>query len=590
MKPSKYFLAAATLLFFVFAFSSHADTLGQSQPFSISPQYDAQSRTGITATLRKISSRAYFYVEDAYWNNVNQDMRNQLTNGINALAQEFDDRIYPTEKQFFGDEPSPGVDGDNRITILLTPIVENAGGYFDTANEFPKSQAPLSNEREMIYLNISALQDLRRADSFLAHEFQHAITFNQKDVLRGVSDDTWLNELRSEYAVTLMGYNDNFSDSDLERRLNAFLSNPSDGLTEWKNTSADYGQITMFGEYIAEHWSPQVFADTLKNNLTGIASLNDALSRNGFKESFYDVFTDWLIADVLNNISKDSRFGYTRDSLKNFQVTPTKILANLSDNITLAVSDSIKDWQCKWYEISQFAPGQNDILRINFSSPSLTSFLIPYIVVKSDGSQIFDSFSPAFNSSILYIDGAGKDVSKIILMPLKKDKISGFGSAEPAINFSFSVDRIKTVPPAALTSPIPSPAGRRSQQADVINANTVKIPDGSLIRGENSAEVYVIQGRWRRHIISPKIFRFYPQFGFDKVKVVSDSVLSRYADSNLVRSPSSRRIYSVDENNGRHWLNMSGNQFSASGRDWSSVFMVNSAELNFYPPGPAIRK
>ena len=138
----------------------------------------------------------------------------------------------------------------------------------------------------MVYLNITALGDQRKINAFLAHEFQHLISFNQKEILRNVADDTWLNELRSEYAVTLLGYNDNFASSDLEKRLQAFIESPSDSLTEWKNLPADYGQISLFGEYLAEHWSPQVIADTLKTSSVGMASINDALKQNGFSDSF----------------------------------------------------------------------------------------------------------------------------------------------------------------------------------------------------------------------------------------------------------------------------------------------------------------
>ncbi len=574
----RYFFVAVFLLF---AVPVSADTIGQSQSFFISPQYDAQSRTQISATLRSVSGRAYFYVEDEYWNGIGPGARSQVIDWIASLGNEFDGRIYPTETQFFGPEPNPGVDDDPRLTILLSSLVENAGGYFDTANGYSKSQVPNSNVREMIYLNIAALGDQRKINAFLAHEFQHLISFNQKEKLRNVTDDTWLNELRSEYAVTLLGYNDNFAGSHLEKRLQAFIQNPSDSLTEWKNLSADYGQIGLFGEYIAEHWSPEVIADTLKTPATGIASVNDTLKQNGFSDSFLDVFSRWTIAGILNDASSDPKLGYTRDGLKAFHIAPSKAFINLGDNVVLATSDAIKDWQGKWFDVSQFSTGGRDILKINFSSPSLASFNIYYLVLKNDGSQALFMFNPVPNSSALYVGGIGADVKEVVFMPVKKDKISGFTSGEIAVPLAFSIERTGTMPQEAIATPAPLPSSP-TPTISAVNFPLPNIPDGSLVRADGGYKVYVVNGGWRRHVISSEIFGFYPQFGFDKVKIVSPSVLAQYQESNLIRYQLGQKVYSVDESGGKHWLNISADQFSASGRAWDSIFVINLSELNFY--------
>jgi len=579
----QYFFVA---IFLLFAASCRADTLGQSQPFFISPQFDIRSRTQVSAVLAAISNRAYFYVESSYWTGVSSDVRNQTLDEIASLGKEFDQRIYPIETQFFGSEPNPGIDGDPKITILLSPLAENAGGYFDTANEYKMGQVPNSNEREMVYLNIAALSDQGKIRAFLAHEFQHLISFNQKEKLRNVADDTWLNELRSEYAITLLGYNDSFPSSNLGNRLRSFVGNPSDSLTEWKNIPADYGQIDLFGEYLAEHWSPKVIADTLDSSSIGIASINDALKQNGFSDSFLDIFSQWTAANILNDASVNPRFGYVRDGLKTFHIAPTKTFSNLSDNVTLVLSDIIKDWQGKWYEVSQFANGGKNTLEINFSSPSLVSFNVYYLILKTDGSQTLSLFTPTVSSSGLYISGIGADVKKVLLMPVKKDKISGFTADETAVPLVLSVDRAESAPQEAVIAPalIPTPA----PPAAAIQFPLVGIPDGSLIRAEGDYKVYVVNDHWRRHITSSQIFNFYPQFGFDKVKIISPSILVQYQESDLIRYQLGQKVYDVDETGLKHWLNMSAEQFSASGRDWSSIFVVNLRELNFYSVGSTI--
>jgi len=585
MKYLRHLFFAVIFLFL--AASVSADTLGQSQSFFISPQYDAQSRTQVPATLMAISGHAYFYVEDNYWAGISSDTRSQVLNWIASLEREFDNRIYPTETQFFGSEPNPGIDNDPRLTILLSPLIENAGGYFDTANGYSKSQVPSSNVREMIYINIAALGDQRKINAFLAHEFQHLISFNQKEKLRNVTDDTWLNELRSQYAVALLGYNDDFTGSDLEKRLQAFIGSPSDGLTEWKNLPADYGQISLFGEYLAEHWSPQVIADTLKISSVGMTSINDALKQNGFSDSFPDVFSQWMSANILNDTSVNSKFGYTRDGLKTFHIAPTKTFVNLGDDITFATSDMVKDWQGRWYDVSQFTNGGKSVLKINFSSPSLASFYVSYLVLKNDGSQTLSVFNPAIGSSTLYIGDIGTDTKRVILMPIKRDKISGFTPDETATSLVLSVERIATIPGEAATMPTPLPSST-PLAINTVNFPLPNIPDGSLIRADGDYKVYVVNGGWRRHIISSKIFSFYPQFGFDKVKVVSSLVLAQYRESSLIRYQAGTKVYSMDESGGKHWLDISAGQFSNSGRDWDSIFVVNLNELNFYSTGASI--
>ena len=594
-KLEKKIITGLLFLFLTLANFTSADTLGQSQSFFISPQYDAKSRTQVLATLRSISNHAYFYIENDYWNGINSNARNQLLNWVTSLGQEFDNRIYPLETQFFGSEPNPGVDNDPRITILISPLIENAGGYFDTSNGYKKEEVSNSNEREMIYLNVNSLADLRRAGTFLAHEFQHLISFNQKEKIRNVSDDIWLNELRSQYAVTLLGYNDNFLGSDLEKRLEAFLENPSDSLTEWKNLPADYGQITLFGEYLAEHWSPMVIADTLKKSAIGISSLNEALGQNGFSDSFLDAFSQWVAANFLNDTSINQKFGYSREGLKNLRIAPTRSFTNLDDNMVFAVSDFIKDWQAKWYEISNFPVGKKNFLKVDFSSPSLASFRVFYLVLKNDGSQLFSVFNPTPTASVLYLEDVAS-IKKIVFMPIKTDKIAGFSSQETPLLLTLSFQRVESIPQGvsigsqqssniapSLTQPAPV------AQSEKISFPLPGIPDGSLIRAENDYKVYVVNGKWRRHIISPRIFSFYSHLGFDKVKVVSPSVLAQYEESNLIRYRSGKNIYSVDEAGFKHWLHITAEQFSNSNRSWDSVFTVNLLELNFYKQGAEIR-
>jgi uncharacterized protein YjaZ len=87
-------------------------------------------------------------------------------------------------------------------------------------DEYEKTIKPLSNQREMLYINVDLLTGNLLKET-LAHEFTHLITLNQKDLRIGTKEDTWLNEARAEYAVTLMGYNTG-DNSYLKSRVSTF--------------------------------------------------------------------------------------------------------------------------------------------------------------------------------------------------------------------------------------------------------------------------------------------------------------------------------------------------------------------------------
>lgn len=590
MRYSEFFLVTAFLFFSTFGVS--ADTLGDNQQFFIRPEYDALGRASVSATLRHVSDWAYFYIEDKYWNGLGSTAQNDALERIANLAREFDHRIYPLETQFFGSESNPGIDNDPRITILITPLVENAGGYYDTSNQFPRNRVPQSNARDMIYLSVLALSDQSKLFAFLAHEFQHLISFNQKDLLRKVDEDIWLNELRSEYAITHLGYNETFIGSHLERRVKAFASEPSDSLTEWKNLPPDYGQIGLFGQYIAEHFLPKVIADTLKTNSSGATSINEALAINGFADKFDDIFARWVAASFLNDTSVHPSLGYKRDDLKNMRLNPSRSFVGLGEGTVHAFSDSFKDWQGRWYEFSNFVASQNNALKVAFSSPSLTSFKIYYLTFGDSGSVSFYKFEPNFKNDSLYIDGLDK-ISRIAVIPVKKDKLSGFGSNEAPVNLTISVGRVSSLPVGFFAhTPVPISSAILVSNSENLSPSTQNLapsfPSGTLIRTQGDPKVYITKGNWRRHIISSRIFKFYPNLGFAKIQVVSPEVLAQYQESRLVRYPGSRKVYEIDSADRRRWLNMTPQRFYASGRAWGAIFEVNLPELQFYKSGSSI--
>src|SRR5438046_1439576 len=67
-----------------------------------------------------------------------------------APTASVDDHLYPIDSRVFGSEPSPVIDNDPRITVLLAPI-PMLNGYFSSADAYPNVVNSYSNQREMIY-------------------------------------------------------------------------------------------------------------------------------------------------------------------------------------------------------------------------------------------------------------------------------------------------------------------------------------------------------------------------------------------------------------------------------------------------------
>lgn len=353
---------------------------------------------------------------------------------LDSLILEFEDDIYPILTRTFGLEWTPGIDKDTRITILIHPMKKESGGYINLANEYPKVQAPESNEREMIYLSSQYINtpDIK---VFLAHEFVHLVTFNQKDKINNVSEDVWLNEARADFSSTLLGYDKKYEGSNLQGRVKDFLDRSSDSLTEWRETAGDYGVVNLFTQYLVDHYGVSILADSIKLRKTGIESLNAILVRQGFKEDFVQIFNNWAIAVLLNNCQVSEKYCYYNQNLKDFRLVPlVNYLPFVGDSV-LSVNNTTKDWSGNWH---RFIGGRGR-LEIEFKVNGNSQFKVPYIIEDSQGNL-------SVNNLILDTNGTGRitlenfgiQYASLTIIPIAQNKISGFNGIQPSYSFFWS--------------------------------------------------------------------------------------------------------------------------------------------------------
>jgi len=467
---------------------------------------------------------------------------------MQQLASDFDTDIYPSQTTFWGQEPKPGVDDDNRITILLEQLKSGNGGYFSTSNGYSKTLAPDSNEREMIVVSADSIGGSYEK-IFLAHEFQHLISFNQKEILRDTTEDVWLNELRSEYSISLVGYNNIFYNSNIERRAQTFFDNSSDSLTEWPNVSLDYSLVALFAEYVSDQYGPDFLRETLQTNLAGIPSMNSILASRGDSNRFIDTFSGWLAASYINDSSINSEFSYSKPGLKNFKATPQR-LTILSGSESSVFDYSLKPWQVYGHK---------------------------FLVGGSLSNNKAIKLSPAFNSKFAYADNLGRfsildkdfyvtdpgGLQYFFIFPINDRKISDFGKEEISSFLTLTV--------------------KFEEKMLGVDFGSV-LKDGVLIKKATENETYVIEGKYKRYL-RPEIIALYGHLDAVKAIEVDEATFHSYTTANYVRYVNEEQVYAVWPDGTKHWLNITPQQWDASGRDWGAIFIINDLELNNYKTG-----
>ena len=397
----------------------------KAEVFNVERKYDFYNRTEISAVLQKTTNQLHFYVEEKWWNSLTEQEKSLLDEKIYNLSNEFERKIYPELTSIFGQEAEFGANNDKRITVLIHRMFSDVGGYFSSGDIYEKIQYPKSNQRKIVYLNGHHINSVD-AKSYLAHEFMHLITVNQKNLKRNINEEVWLNEARSEYAPTLLGYNNVFDKSYLEKRVNDFLENPADSLTEWLNLKQDYAAVNLFTHYLVDHYGIKILADSLKSDKKGIESINYALSKNSVKQDFEQIFNDWLIAVLINDCSVGSKYCYLNNNLKQLKIEPT-VYQFPEAEVELLIDHNITYWAGNWHK---FVGGEKYFI-LKFKGDSQADFKVPYLLcnIQNKCSVYFIDLNREKNGEITINDFKTKYQS-LIVMPFAKDKINGFNGKE----------------------------------------------------------------------------------------------------------------------------------------------------------------
>ena len=436
------------LILFAFAFLLvpffvSAQSIGERTSFFVDSSFSKTNQSSVDASLRFSSSLLNMYIEDSWWEERTDEEKREMSTILNDLGNEFDSRMFNQLTYSYGSLWAPGTSTTGKkVTVLFHSLKEGARGYVRNIDGYEKAIAPYSNQREIVYLNVETIKD-DLLKSYLAHEFSHLIQFNQKERKLGTPEEVWLNELRAEYAPTIMGYNNASNENNyLRSRVRSFLNRPTASLTQWNNDSYDYGIVSVFGHYLVDHYGVEILTESLKNsNKVGIESIEETLKKKGINDTFEDIFTNWTIASYVNDCSIGDKYCYKNDNLKTLQVIPFSNFVPFSGESTLVIGQTLSNWSSHWQRFS----GANKDLKLVFDGRNQKEIKAYYITRYYTGKQEIKEIVLGTNQTKeIIFPKMGVDIASLVLVVSAQDKTIPFNQ-QSNYYYSISVSTVNSV-------------------------------------------------------------------------------------------------------------------------------------------------
>ncbi|MEM8856996.1 MAG: hypothetical protein AAGD96_01660 [Chloroflexota bacterium] len=234
---------------------------------------------------------------------------------VQEAAVTLEQEVFPTTREIFGREPTSGIDQNPAIHILhIGDMGGNTIGYFSGKDGYTRDVSPLSNEREMFYINLDfvSIGDRDYYD-VVSHEFLHML---QWAIDR--NEDTWLNEGLAELSTTLNGY----GASDF---LSAYLRNPDTSLTAFRYNGGDYGAAWLFASWLYDQYGAEFIGDLVSQPQNGIAGVDALLNSYRLDQDFLNIYADWMVAVYSTNHNLPVSAEFKFDTVDRFFVRVPKI-------------------------------------------------------------------------------------------------------------------------------------------------------------------------------------------------------------------------------------------------------------------------
>lgn len=309
-----------------------------------------------SATLRAVGTNCYVWVVDDYYTTATTASGNKVNTAIAQHYAEKFDAMYPVITNVFGKESDVILDYDakqqiaiasrsdtgSKINIVVYDIGADynsstqtgvvgyfyAKDYYYTESDLTKMMQPIlgkSNVGKYFYIDsVYANTNFGDTISTLAHEFQHMVNFNQKDILQDVSPSTAYNEMLSMLCEDMMQnfleLQDYASPKNRILSFNGFYS--LSGITEYldENSALSYSTSYAFGSWLARQFGGAKLVQAMSTNSTVdtdsiVAAVNVV---NGTSYSFDGIFMRFLLA-----LTKNTTYTHNQDAAEELQYPKT---------------------------------------------------------------------------------------------------------------------------------------------------------------------------------------------------------------------------------------------------------------------------
>ena len=307
-----------------------------------------------SATLRAVGTYCNVWVVDDYYSS--SASGNKVDSTVAQKYADAFDKMYKVITNVFGDESNKILDYDSStlkdisslsdtgeyVNIVIYDIaadyknkdnVSSVGvvGYFYAKDYYYTAQGnsvslmlsgnsviTKSNVGKYFYIDSGyANTNLNDTVSTLAHEFQHMINFNKKNILQNLSPDTSYNEMLSMLCEDMMqdflGLEDKESPKNRTQGFNIYyyLSGIREYRTESSYSALSYATSYIFGSWLCRQYGgAKLVKEIMDNSYVDSASLVAAVnSVNGTSYTFDDLFRQFLLA-LLN----DSTYTHNKDA------------------------------------------------------------------------------------------------------------------------------------------------------------------------------------------------------------------------------------------------------------------------------------
>ncbi len=293
--------------------------IGDEQEFNV---LESNAWTPLRFRAVDVTSSYVLWVEIAEINNGNvtpgeiAGLRDVIFESTPAESIDSGKGIFENIHDVFG--LPPDVDGDGLVDILLYDIGRGPSGtlgYVSSTDVNPNALPGEGNGRDVLYLDsASGTSNLTTLAAIAAHEYTHLVHLSYG------WDQTFLTEGYAEYAMVMLGY--------FWRNI-TFFSLPEEyrrTLFEWRDGGGpgamDYQRAGLFITYLANRVGSSGVAEMMTGlNEKGAEGLDSVLVTHG--DDLGSAITDFHTANLLNDRSVDSRFGYAESGRSSIRISLT---------------------------------------------------------------------------------------------------------------------------------------------------------------------------------------------------------------------------------------------------------------------------